>query len=302
MFINLLKKNAKCVLLFSILYCFLLFIYLINAEAVEPTEGFKAIQLDPAKIRLVISPNNAHSGKINIYNPSGEPRRVKVYLEDWKYLPVCDGTKDFKPAGTTDLSVANWISFVPDEFTIPAFGKQVLNYTVRVPADAKGGHYAVLFFESYVGDQTQTKEGVSVNLAVRIASLFYIEPKGTIERQAKIENVKVAKKQNKNYLTAKFSNIGNVDINAKGTFFIIDKKGMVYARGEFNEVFTFPQDSATFTSYWKESIPNGTYDLILTIDISKPLREARLEEAPSITKEFKIEIGENGEVAKISEF
>lgn len=265
------------------------------------TEAQEIVQIEPAKTRLIITPGNSQAGTINIYNHSREPKNVRVYLEDWVYLPACDGTKDFKPAGTASLSAASWISFVPSEFTIPAFAKKILNYTVRVPAQAKGGHYAVLFFENYLGEQKPIPEGVSVNLAVRIAALFYIEPKGTIERQARIDGLKITESQDKFYISVNFTNIGNVDITTKANFFIIDEKGMAYARGEFNEVYTLPGDSATLSSSWKEVIPKGKYDLILTVDIGRVLKEAGLGEVPAITKEAKIEIGDNGEVIRVGE-
>lgn len=268
---------------------------------VSISEAIEVAQIEPAKIRLSILPGNSKTGAIKINNFSQEPKNIKAYLEDWVYLPVCDGTKDFKPAGTLDLSASKWISFLPSEFTVPAYGTKLVNYTVKVPQDAKGGHYAVLFFENYLPEPQKSSEGVSVNVAVRVASLFYIEPKGAINRNTKIEELKLTREENKFQLTAKFSNIGNVDINTKATFFIIDKKGMVYARGEFNEVYTFPQDVATLVSTFKEPLPEGKYDLVLTIDIGRALEQAGLGKVPAISKEAEIEIGENGKVLKIGE-
>ena len=259
------------------------------------------VQINPPKTRLIISPGSTQTGTINVLNNAKEAKKVKVYLEDWVYLPACDGSKDFRPAGTTELSAANWISFVPAEFTIPAYGRQVINYAVKVPPDAGGGHYAVLFFENYLGEQRPPREGVSVNLSVRVAALFYIEPKGTIKREARIDELKISKKEDKFYITVNFTNVGNVDIPVEANFFIIDEKGMVYTRGDFNEIYTLPQNTALLTSYWKEQIPKGKYDLILTVDISRALKEAGLGEVPAITKEAQIEIGDNGEVTRIGE-
>lgn len=287
------RQRAKSVFFFLIVFSPFIF---------SSIEASDVVQVEPPKTRLIIPPGNSQTGTINVVNSEKQAKQVKVYLEDWSYLPACDGTKDFKPASTTELSAASWISFVPSEFTIPAYGKQALNYTVKVPPEASGGHYAVLFFENYLTERRQIPlEGVSINLALRVASLFYIEPKGTIKRLVAINDIKIEKKKDGFYITADFTNTGNVDITAKSNFFIIDQQGMVYARGDFNDVYTFPADAAILKSSWKETIPRGKYDLILTLDIGKALKDSRLGDFPAITKEAKVEFGENGEVLNIGE-
>ncbi len=265
-------------------------------------QALEVAQIEPVKNRLIIPPGTSKSGSIKIYNLSGEPKKIKVYLEDWVYLPISDGTKDFKPGGTTPLSAAKWITFLPSELTVPAYGRQLVNYTVKVPADAKGGHYAVLFFQNYLQEPQKTSEGVNVNVAVRVASLFYIEPAGTIDRNVNIDGLKMERQAGKWNISAKFSNLGNADINTKGTFFLIDQKGMVYARGEFNEVYTFGGDSADLITTWKGAIPDGTYDLVMTIDISKALEDAGLGRIPALTREATLTISDNGDTVKIGEF
>jgi len=277
---------------------FIFFSLLINVATANAGE---VIQVNHPKIRLSIPPGSAKTGVIKIDNPSEQPKKVRVYLEDWVYLPACDGTKEFKPAGTTEFSAASWISFFPSEFDIPAYGSQTLNYTVKVPQDARGGHYAVLFFENYLSPQKVPQEGVSVNVAVRVASLFYIEPEGTINRQARITDLKIKKEDDAYVITARFNNTGNVDITANGTFFILDSKGMVYARGEFNDIYTFAGNSALLSSRWKEPLTEGTYDLVLSVDIGRALEELNLGRGPVITLEGKLTIGKNGEILYVGE-
>jgi len=283
----------------SVFIIFIIFI-LYNLPATF-TEAVEIVRLDQAKVRLSIPPGSSKTGSIKVENPSPDLKNIRIYSEDWVYLPAGDGTKNFKPAGTTALSAVPWISFAPSEFKIPAYGRQVLNYTVRVPSSARGGHYAVLFFEDYLGNEKVASEGVSINLAVRVASLFYIEPEGTINRTSQIDNLKITKKENKLYFTVKFTNTGNVDITTEGTFFIINQKGMVYARGKFNNIYTLPGDSANLVSTWKGLIPKGKYDLVLSIDIGKGLEETGLGRGPVITKEAEIELDENGEVIGLGE-
>jgi hypothetical protein len=259
-------------------------------------------QVDQAKVRLIIAPGGTKTGSIRIDNPSPESKQIKVYLEDWVYLPVCDGTKDFKSAGTADLSASSWVNFSPSEFTLSSYGQQVVNYTVKVPKEAQGGHYTVMFFENYLGTpEKDSGIGVNVNLAIRVASLFYIEVEGTVKRDIKISNFDVSKKDEKLQVSLKLDNIGNVDVSTTSTFFILDKKGAVTGRGQFNDVYTLPGDSVMLTSSWKEPIPEGVYDLVLSIDIGKALEDAGLGRVPVITKEATIEIGSDGNVINVGE-
>ena len=284
-------KKSVFIIIFLILFNF----FLSDAQAIN-------LIIEEGKVRLSILPGQTKSGTVNIKNTFSEPIEIKAYLEDWYYLPVTDGTKEFKAAGTTALSCASWISFAPAEFTIPAYGKQVVNYTVKVPKGVSGGHYAVLFFESTMS-KANPEEGVGVGVAIRMGSLFYIEPEGTIKREIRLGKLSVDRELEDAPLNISldFKNTGNVDITAAGTFHIIDVSGMVYARGEFNKAYTFAGDAAKLVSSWKESIPKGRYDLILTIDIGKALEEAGLGRGPVVTKEAGLEIGERGQIIELGE-
>ena len=73
------------------------------------------------------------------------------------------------------------------------------------------------------------------------------------------------------------------------------------ARGEFNDAYVFPGNSATLISSWKDRIAEGKYDLVLTVDIGKALEELELGRGPVITKEAKIVIGADGHIISIGE-
>jgi hypothetical protein len=230
---------------------------------------------------------------------------MRVYLSDWDYLPPADGTKEFLPISSTPLSSAAWISFSPAEFTLPPFSKQKIDYSVKVPTGASGGYYAALFFESIFAKAQPAKEGMQagMNLVIRIATLFYVDVEGTVKRTALIDNLLFKKDaQNAQYsILLDFRNTGNVDISAGGTFHIMDDKGMVIARGELNDVHTFPAAGAKLAATLKDSLPEGKYDLVFTIDLGKALEEANMGRGPVITKEAEISIGENGKILNIGQ-
>ena len=136
-----------------------------------------------------------------------------------------------------------------------------------------------------------------------MGSLFYIEPEGTIRRTVEVSNLSVTREKENVplFISLDMKNTGNVDITASGTFHIINKEGMVYARSEFEKVYTFPQDKGTLKGEWRESIPAGIYDLIITLDLGKALEEAEMGRGPVITKEAEIEIGAYGQVVKVGD-
>jgi hypothetical protein len=81
----------------------------------------------------------------------------------------------------------------------------------------------------------------------------------------------------------------------------MDKAGLIYARGEFNEIYTFPQDAAKLKAAWKEAIPQGSYDLVLTLNLGKGLEEKNFGRGPVLTKETELSIGADGEVLSVGE-
>jgi hypothetical protein len=259
------------------------------------------LRINPTKIRLAIPPGESRSGVIEVENPSDQTIVVKSYLQDWAYTSLHDGTKEFFASGTTGFSASGWISTSLSEFVIPAYGKQNINYTVKVPAKAEGGHFAVLFFESLLsGGSVRETQGLGV--MVRIGALFYIEPQNTIKHWAEISNLNVQKKSpGPLELSLDFKNTGNIDITAQGTFHIMDKTGMVLARGDFNDCYTLPQESAKLQGAWKEILPKGEFDLVVTLDIGKARQDAGLGRGPVITKEAKIQFDENGNIVKVGE-
>ncbi len=290
--LNGLYKVSKILWLFFCAFCFL------NPAQVEAS----GVRINPTKVRLIIPQGESRSGIIEVENPSEESFVVKAYLQDWVYTSLQNGTKEFFPPGTTPFSCSDWISVSLSEFVIPAYGSQKINYTVKVPPGAEGGHYAVLFFESLL-QETKVKRFTDLGVIVRIGALFYIEPETTIKRWAEVKNLMLENKQKDKTLGVKldFSNTGNVDITCRGTFALMDKLGMVAARGEFNDVYSLPRDKAKLTAVWKEPLPKGKYDLILTFDIGKSLEEAGLGRGPVITKEAEIEIGDDGQAVRVGE-
>jgi hypothetical protein len=274
----------KKILKILVLLYFVLIVFNSNIFALD-------FQINKGKVRIKLPPGWSDGGTIKVDNKGQEPINIRVYAADWIYTAQ-DGSKNFLPPGTDPKSCTDWIKFYPADFTLPPAGSKEVNYVIAVPSDAVGGHYAVLFFEVEVGSRWDETKDVAVRVYNRVASLFYVEPEGTIERKAAINDFQLRHLADALEIQGVFVNTGNVDITAKGSYDLIDKDGFVFTRGEFKEIYTMPQDKANlFAKGEAVKLAAGSYDLILTLDL----------EGEILVKEYAIEVSDAGEVVGVKE-
>jgi hypothetical protein len=240
---------------------FLIFLFLI----LLPLSGFALnIRIDTPKVKLKVKPGEVVRGTIGLENPTPNTVKLKAYLTDFLYVPPYDGTKEFFASGTTQLSCARWIDFSPQEITLLPFAKRRVNYTIKAPPQLKGGHYAVLFFETSLGAIEEPKEGVNVVILGRIGTLFFLEAEGSLKR-AEIENLEAEE----NRIKGEFANLGNVVLVAKGNFYIMDENGIVVDRGKIRDFYLFPGDKVSFSIDILENIGWGRYTLVASFDLEE---------------------------------
>ncbi|MFH0858942.1 MAG: hypothetical protein V1842_05350 [Candidatus Omnitrophota bacterium] len=262
--------------------------------------------MNQSKIRMVVSPGERAFGEITLDNPTDQNKIMRLYLEDWYYLPGGSGAKEFLPANSAPTSACPWITFAPADVIVPAFGKQKINYSVNVPLDATGARFATLFFETLISKSILSGSGRSAGLDVnvRVATLFYIEVEGTIQRTAKISNLNIQPSKGVKGsldITLDFENTGNTDITTSGNFSLMNNEGLVSARGAFNSVYTFPGGKGSFLGIWKDKIPAGDYNLVITVDLGKALMDAGVGRGPVMIKESSVTIGENNRIVQIGQ-
>jgi hypothetical protein len=224
-------------------------------------------------IEYELSLGEAVQGSLELVSHSDEPVSVTVYLGDWRYTGSGDGAKEFAPPQTLPRSCAGWISFFPHDIVLAPHGRAVVDYTVRVPAEQPpaGGYYAVLFFESTIADSRpdarasgpDQAEGVEVRYAARLGSLFLINVKGTVRKEAALSNLSVAVGPEVT-LSARLANMGNVTLKCEGSFHLMDQASVVVARGALPVRYLWPQQSAPVTATAADRPGPGRYSAIVT--------------------------------------
>lgn len=229
-----------------------------------------SVRLDHPKVELELAPGESYSGEVTAENSADEELKLRLYLEDWKYKPSGKGDKDFFPSGTTEFSASPWITFSPADEVLKPFGKVTARYTIRVPENAQGAYYSVLFFETILG-MAQNPDGSNVLVAGRIGALFIVHVKGTVRKEGQLRAVEIVPPTGNAPLVVKTElvNSGNVELIASGKFLAMDETGKIAARGDLGSIYTQPGQSATRESEWVGRLEPGSYQAILTYDLGQ---------------------------------
>lgn len=217
--------------------------------------------LEEGKVVLAVEPGERVNKSITVANTTDKEINVKAYWQDFDYQAPYEGAKAFTPEGTSKYTAAKMVSYSPLTFKLPGFGKQKIEYSINVPADAKGGYYGVLFVERQP-DPMEAQMGLSI--VTRVGSLFFIETKDRI-KQSDIDNVQV--KADK--ITGIFNNRGNVILIPKMTYNVFDKEGLVADRGELKKLYVPPGASANWEMTVPKTLQAGQFSVVINTDLDE---------------------------------
>jgi len=228
------------------------------------SQVFAQVKVDKREIKLELEPGKTVVGSITVENRSDKNIPIKTELEDFTYPSPFDGRKKPLPLGSMPRSCAEWISVSPAVFELPPRGKREVNYSIKVPKQAKGGYYGVLFFKK---EAEPLKGQIGARVAVRVGCSFFLEtPDKT--KKAKIEDISVASSDT---IQGYFSNVGDVLLISKGNFYAMNEEGIVADRGEIREkeFHLFPEEKAPFTVNLSKELALGRYTLVINFDLGQ---------------------------------
>lgn len=105
------------------------------------------------------SPGERYQENITLVNQGGNPKEVKIYFTD--YLYTYQGESYYpQPAGQTERSNANWITFYPSFLIIPPYETSNICCTIKIPLDEtlQGTYWSMLMVEEILdGDSHDEK-------------------------------------------------------------------------------------------------------------------------------------------------
>jgi hypothetical protein len=218
--------------------------------------------IENAKVVLAVSAGERVNGSVTIHNPSKEDASVRVYWEDFEYVAPYDGSKKFAASGTLNGSAGAWVNYTPQEFKIPAMGKQRIDYTVSVPQAVQGGHYGVLFFEKVDADPL-TSTGVKI--VYRTGALFFIEAKD----KAKKGELQAIKSVDGKKIVADIVNQGDVVLVPRTTYYIMDETSYIVDRGDVAALYVPQGATASVEVNLPAGLKPGSYTCVINADLDE---------------------------------
>jgi hypothetical protein len=218
-----------------------------------------AFGIEPARLGLSIPAGRQRGRTVTIDNSNSDsPLHIKIYVQDIIFLP--DGTCDFPPAGSTEWSCTNWLKVTPEEIDIPAGKTQDVRVNVFVPADAQGGYYAMVFFES---GPAYIEQGLGINF--RLGALVEVIIPNTELFKAKLANISFLKPNN---IQVGIFNEGNLLIRPKGKIKVLDSQGKKIRQLDFNtqRLGILPKTLRKFYLELDKPLAKGQYRLKAEVD------------------------------------
>lgn len=226
------------------------------------------LTVGPARQQITINPGEDTQLSVKFYNQSDSPISGLVKVADF-IVSDDQGTPriiENAEQASPKFSASQWIELPFDRMTIAANDKAVVQFNLKVPADAKaGGRYAAIYFEP-VSPFAQPVGESGASITPRIASLLYIRVSGPITENAFISGLfaKSFQEFGPVIVTGQINNAGDFHIRPRGVFTLSDSFGSLVEQTNLKESNIFPDAARTFTATLGQKWMFGKFKVNLT--------------------------------------
>ena len=254
------KKILATVVCFSLMGHFWLFAQEAPADKGEKKEEKKeekiekkgfGISISPSVIRMAGKPGQSQNATVRVINNGVGPTQVLTEASDVGNSVDEKGrlVRQFLPAGTLPFSCAKWTLLREGEFILQSKEFKDVSFVLSPPADSTGGSACVVFFRgiplvdaSEGGDASQSR--ATIQIQPRLGAMVFYEIEGTVKRTAELLDLKADPPSATEPLRIRyrFRDNGNTDVLLSGTFYILDAKKTLTAKGDLKSIRMFPGD------------------------------------------------------------
>lgn len=164
------------------------------------------------------TPGGIFSDQVEISNAGTKPLTLKVYASD-AFTPRTGGF-DLLAAGKTSADAGTWVSLAKSSVTVPARGRVVLPFTLKVPTGATPGDHSAGIVASLTSVGNDAR-GNKVAVDQRVGARVYLRVSGALEPRLTVEGLTTTYHPTANpfaggrtTLTYRVRNTGNVRLGA----------------------------------------------------------------------------------------
>ncbi len=233
--------------------------------AALPAEA-QSLALAPAEVQYRFKPGQPFQFELSVSNDGVTPVLMRVTVTDLWYNERNE--KLFGPPGSSPRSAANWIEFVPRQFTVPAEGTGKVKVIVTPPLQVSGGYYAVIFAESKPElAQAATAEKKAVYTNIRLGSLILLSAENTEQYEVEVSATQFTPPEANRTMKLDFqlSNNSNTHIFPETRVGILNARHELIAKAEGEIKRFLPQQKDRLSVSWAGTLPAGGYTAILTV-------------------------------------
>ncbi|WP_436523348.1 WxL protein peptidoglycan domain-containing protein [Actinoplanes sp. HUAS TT8] len=165
------------------------------------------------------TPGASVEDQVEVSNAGTRPITVRVYAND--AFTTSGGGFDVLASGGKSADAGAWVTMSKGSVTVPARGRTVVPFTLRIPATATPGDHTAGIVASVSSLQTDAK-GNKVSVDQRVGSRVYLRISGTLTPGITVEKLTAKYHPNANplksgrtTLTYLVRNTGNVRLGAR---------------------------------------------------------------------------------------
>lgn len=238
--------------------------------AVSPAAAQLSMSLSPVRVEHAIPPGEVWTDVATVENVSDQPLRARVTVADW-YLER-NGTPVFVKRGTRPrLSMSGWIDVNPTEFEIGPGQKQVIRYTLTVPAGLSHASYRAAVLVESLPDFAGTPDRNVAYLTARLGLILYNRV-GTEAPLAEVVGQEVVSDPEAPYSQAvklTIRNAGLVNFRLSGESQVVTPDGRILQVVSIPDSVVLPQSEREVLLRLEEPISQRVFNVLSRIDIGQ---------------------------------
>lgn len=230
--------------------------------------GVSALSVD-----VTLAPGGSFTGALEVINKGPKPREFRVEVKD--YDRNIEGGLVLLEAGTHPRSLAKFLLTTPLSFTLQPDQKQLISFTIQIPASESGPHWAALIATSPVpaadpqGTGTDPQQ-IPITIAAEeqfVIKIRHTDPTNAIN-QGRITGMQVLLPEEDKPLRVllDYEDIGTTFQQPKGEVRFINARGDVVAKVDIQPFPMLPGGKRRLEIPFDQRIPSGDYVALAILD------------------------------------